>query len=180
MLVNQSSANVDLTSLPFYALTRVARGSTYALPEGWQSFRIKGETIRPQQEGVVSVEGGKMTLTCARDDAGRISYTLEDNPRYFLCVHNRTDISYTFLNEAGECSIVPAHSFLTVTGKTMVANERIRPVHFFSVSGENNLMFLDPSTIPAGNNVYVSEGTTILTFTAHAGLQTSDVVIESY
>lgn len=62
----------------------------------------------------------------------------------------------------------------------MVANERIRSVYFFSMSGENNLLFLDRSTIPEGSNVYVSEGTTVLAFTAHVGPHTSDVVIKSY
>lgn len=185
MLVNKTVDSVRLTTYSGKSalLTEVLSGCTLLLPALWERLSVEraGRTstreITPLDTGVLYLDDGRITLTCptSQDD----TYTLEDNRYLTLYVQNRTDVNYSFLNEAAECTIVPARSFMTVVGKTMVCSATVSPTRFFSTSSDK-LLFSDLAS-SAVDKRYVSEGSTLLTFSARfSDLHSSNVVITTY
>lgn len=172
MLANRSSTAIgyichdDLVSA---VLLRPEESAT--LPAGWQRLTLwscdGGYTdVTPCTQGHAYLNDGKIQLQC--NTSFRFVCTVADNPRYRLRVQNRTSTAYTFLDDADRCVIVLPHSFMIVTGKTMIASELVPPTSFCSISAYNNMLLLD-------------EVTTVLTFTPLPNdALTSDVVIEAY
>ena len=194
MLVNKSSSVVKHFITVSKSCERIPdgflrAGDMVALPESWFSMTLyfskhSQVNITPSTRGDVLLDDGRIVLTCPENDAATaaFTYTLRDNARHVLRVQNRTGTSYTFLNDAGDCSVVLPHSFMIVQGKTMVASEDILPCLLFSVTTTcDHLLFIDSTNVPEGSAVYVSEGTTVLTFTPlKDDKYTSNVVIQSH
>lgn len=107
----------------------VVAGHIRVLPDDWIAFSVsvpgnKSYVFRreAQSRGTERIFLGKILCLYQED-----MYIFQDNQRYTLYVQNRTDSSYTFMDdedgEEPEYTIVPPRSFVPVTGKSVICSD---------------------------------------------------------